>query len=59
MQKPQKLRHLLEQYGAIGRLYCAPEGTGHCTAHVSIPEWCSVQPDQYNSHKQQQLSVSV
>ncbi|DBB08410.1 TPA: hypothetical protein ACH3X3_008563 [Trebouxia sp. C0006] len=23
--KPQKLRHLLEQYGSIGRLYCAPE----------------------------------
>lgn len=23
--KPQKLRQLLEQYGAIGRLYCAPE----------------------------------
>ena len=28
IQKPQKLRQLLEQYGSIGRLYCAPEG-GH------------------------------
>jgi hypothetical protein len=25
MQKPQKLRHLLEQHGEIGRLYLAPE----------------------------------
>ena len=25
MQKPQKLRHLLEQHGELGRLYLAPE----------------------------------
>ncbi len=24
--KPQKLRHLLSQYGEIGRVYCTPEG---------------------------------
>ena len=26
LQKPQKLRHMLEQYGELGRLYLAPEG---------------------------------
>lgn len=25
LQKPQKLRHMLEQHGEIGRLYLAPE----------------------------------
>ena len=25
-QKPQKLRHMLSQYGEIGRVYLAPEG---------------------------------
>ena len=26
LQKPQKLRHLLEQHATLGRLYLAPEG---------------------------------
>ena len=26
MQKPQKLRHMLEQHGSLGRIYLAPEG---------------------------------
>lgn len=25
-QKPQKLRHMLSQYGEVGRVYLAPEG---------------------------------
>lgn len=40
LQKPQKLRHLLEQYGAIGRVYCAPEGitlSAQLPAHGSLP----------------------
>jgi ESF2/ABP1 family protein len=26
--KPEKVRHLLSQYGEIGRIYLVPEGTG-------------------------------
>lgn len=26
LQKPQKLRHMLSQYGEMGRIYLAPEG---------------------------------
>lgn len=26
LQKPLKLRHMLSQYGEVGRLYLAPEG---------------------------------
>jgi hypothetical protein len=26
IQKPQKLRHMLEQHAPLGRLYLAPEG---------------------------------
>jgi hypothetical protein len=26
LQKPQKLRHMLEQHAPLGRLYLAPEG---------------------------------
>ncbi len=26
VQKPQKLRHLLSEYGELGRVYLAPEG---------------------------------
>lgn len=27
VQKPLKLRHMLGQYGELGRVYLAPEGT--------------------------------
>ena len=37
LQKPQKLRQLLQQYGTVGRLYCAPEGDEHLLPkHTSL-----------------------
>ena len=49
-QKPQKLRHMLSQYGEVSRLYLAPEGTvlliitqdiaAHLQAHTAISSCC-------------------
>ena len=49
-QKPQKLRHMLSQYGEVGRLYLAPEGTvlliltqdtaAHLWTHTAISVCC-------------------
>ena len=35
LQKPQKLRQLLWQYGSIGRLYCTPEGRHPQNLHAT------------------------
>lgn len=37
LQKPQKLRHMLEQHAEIGRVYLAPEGLSLC--HRSSPAY--------------------
>lgn len=39
--RPRKVRHLLSQYGTIGRVYLQPEGEGGCIGiHSTINTVC-------------------
>ena len=51
LQKPQKLRHILSQYGDIGRLYLAPEGWVPCfSCHSAAAPVSATRPLYENPH---------